>query len=272
MKVAFVGAGQMGMPMVERLVGAGHDVMVMARRAEVRDQCVAAGASATADPAEALRGRGVVVLCLFSDEQIQELVLGPSGLLELADEGTLFVSHVTGSPATVRAMADAGAARGIRAVDAPVSGSAEDIAEGHVTVLLGGAEADVEVAEQVVAAYGDPVLRMGPLGSAHVVKLLNNAIFSAQVQLAGDLERIAEAFGVDVRSAAAAIQRSSGSSFVMGLIEAMGSARTLAAAVGEYLAKDVEVVKAVAAELGIELGAIGAAIESGPLTFEKRSS
>jgi 3-hydroxyisobutyrate dehydrogenase-like beta-hydroxyacid dehydrogenase len=156
-------------------------------------------------------------------------------------------------------------------VDAPVSGSAEDIAEGHVTVLLGGEDADVATAEQAVAAYGDPILRIGPLGSAQLVKLLNNAVFAAQVQLAGEIERIADGFAIDVGAAAAAIQRSSGSSYAMGLVESMGSARTLADAAGPFLHKDVGVVRAVANELGIDLGVLGEVLGHGPLTFAARA-
>src|SRR3546814_6185235 len=81
-------------------------------------------------------------------------------------EGALLVVHTTVSPATARDLAEAGAGRAVAVVDAPVSGSAQDIADGRVTVMLVGAERDVERARAVVSAYGEPVLAVGPLGSA----------------------------------------------------------------------------------------------------------
>ena len=152
-------------------------------------------------------------------------------------------------------------------VDAPVSGSAEDIAAGHVTVLLGGEPDDVERVREVVAAYGDPVLALGPLGSGQTVKLLNNALFAAQLQLVGEVARLAEAQGMDPAAVAGAIQTSSGASFAMSLLEAMGSIDTLVAGAGHFLHKDLTAVREVAAELGLDLGELGHVNDAGPLTF-----
>jgi 3-hydroxyisobutyrate dehydrogenase-like beta-hydroxyacid dehydrogenase len=270
MKLAFIGAGQMGMPMVRRLLGAGRDLTVYARRAEVRDECEAAGAEVADDVPSAVAGTDAVMVCLYSDEQIRELGLGQDGLLATMEEGALLVSHTTGSPVTVRDLAERGADRGIRVVDAPVSGSADDIAAGHITVMLGGAPDDVEVARGIVAAYGDPVLAVGPLGSAQTVKLLNNVLFAAQVQLTGEIERITEGLGIDLGQVAAAIQRSSGASYAMDVVQRMGSATGLATAAGHFLAKDVAAVKEVAAELDIDLGELGHLVDHGPLAFVAR--
>lgn len=272
MKIGFIGAGQMGLPMVQRLVDAAHEVTVLARRDEVHDRCLAVGATPARDAAQAVRGHEVVVLCLFSDEQVEAVMLGSDGLLHVAEPGTLVVVHTTGSPAVVQALAEAGAARDIGVVDAPVSGSAEDIAAGRITVLLGGDEPNVALAEQVVGAYADPVLHIGPLGSAQLVKLLNNAVFAAQLQLVGQIERIAESCGIDLAAAAAAIQRSSGSSYAMGLVELTGSARSLAESAGEFLAKDVSVVQEVAAGLDLDLGVVASTIAQGPFTFRERTT
>ena len=270
MDITFIGAGQMGLPMVHRLLESGRRVTVYARRPEVRDACAAAGATASADLQAAVRGADAVVLCLYSDAQVREVALGPEGILAVAEPGAVLVNHTTGNPATTHSLAEQAAVRDVRVVDAPVSGSAEDIAAGRVTVLLGGEPTDVERARAIVGAYGDPVLAIGPLGSAQAVKLLNNVLFAAQVQLAGEVERIADGLGVDMAKAAAAIQRSSGASYAMGLVEAMGSARTLAEAAGHFLHKDVTTVRAVAGDLGLDLGELGHVNEVGPLTFTSR--
>lgn len=269
--VAFVGAGQMGLPMVRRLIGAGEDVRVYARRAEVREECITLGAAASADLVETVGGADVVVVCLYSDDQLVELAFGPYGFLAAMASGSLLVTHTTASPATTRRLAEAGATRGLRVVEAPVSGSADDIAAGHVTVLLAGDQEDVDGARDIVAAYGDPIITMGPLGSALGVKLLNNALFAAQVQLAGEVERIAADLGVAMPEVAAAIQRSSGASYAMGLVERFGSVEVLAGAAGHFLAKDVAAVEDAARDLGLDLGVLGVVNRDGPLEFRERS-
>lgn len=269
-RVAFIGAGQMGLPMVRRLVAGGWDVTTFARRAEVRAQCEQAGASTTDDCRGAVRDAAVVVLCLFSDAQIRQLAFGPDGFLGSVAPAALLVTHTTGSPGLVRQMASEGSPRKLRVVDAPVSGSAKSIEEGHLTVLLGGDPDDIDAASALVASYADPILAIGPLGSALVVKLLNNALFAAQVQLAGEVERIANGFGVDMSTVAPAILQSSGASYALDVVARWGSVEKVAASAGPFLAKDVAVVDAVVSELGLDLGVLGYANEHGPVNFSSR--
>jgi 3-hydroxyisobutyrate dehydrogenase-like beta-hydroxyacid dehydrogenase len=211
------------------------------------------------------------VICLFSDAQVQDLALGPNGILQAMRPGSVLVIHTTSSPSLARALAAAGARNGVAVVDAPVSGTAEDIAAGQVTVMLGGGEADVDRVRRVVAAYGDPVLHLGPLGSAQAVKLINNALFAAHVQLAGEAARIAAGFGADMATVAAAIQQSSGASYAMDVVLAMGSIERTTALAGPFLRKDIDTVSAVASELDIDLGELGHVLAHGPLSFEGRS-
>jgi 3-hydroxyisobutyrate dehydrogenase-like beta-hydroxyacid dehydrogenase len=186
--------------------------------------------------------------------------------------GALLIVHTTGSPATTRQLAIQGADQAIRVVDAPVSGTVQDIEQGHVTVLLGGDSNDIERATSLLAAYGDPILPIGPLGSAMAVKLLNNALFAAQVQLAGEVERVAAHFDVEMAKVAPAILQSSGSSNAMGVVARFGSLTAVAAAAGPFLSKDVAVVNEVAEELGLDLGVLGYANDHGPVNFAPRDS
>jgi 3-hydroxyisobutyrate dehydrogenase-like beta-hydroxyacid dehydrogenase len=268
--LAFVGAGQLGMPMVRRLARAGRDVTVFVRRPDVRDECVAVGAQATMDVRAAVQDADAVLVCLYSDTQVRELALGSDGFLGAMRHGSTLIVHTTGSPAMTRALAEHGADRDIRVVEAPVSGSAQDITDGRVTVLLGGDPAHLETARAIVGAYGDPILTIGPLGSALAVKLLNNALFAAQLQLAGEVERVAASFGVDMAAAAAAIQQSSGSSYAMGVVERSGSLAAVAAAAGHFLQKDLDVVDEVVLDLDLDLGVLDYVNRYGPLTFLAR--
>ena len=140
MRVAFVGAGQIGAPMSERLLAAGHELTVYARRAEVREHFARLGAAVTGSLAEAAEGADAVHLALYSDEQLAEVTLGENGLLPALSPDAVVVSHTTGSPATIRRIADAGNGH---VVDAPFSGGTDDVLAGHLTVMLGGAPPDV---------------------------------------------------------------------------------------------------------------------------------
>jgi len=269
-RIGFLGAGQMGMPMVRRLLAAGHSVTAYARRPEVREELIGLGASASSDAREAVTDADAVVLCLFADAQIRDLAFGPDGFVSGLRQGALLITHVTGSPSTSRALADAGAPNGVRVVEAPVSGSAVDIDAGQLTVLLAGDPADLDAGRLIVQAYGDPILTIGPLGSAMAVKLLNNALFAAQLQLVGEVERIAAEFGVDLATVAPAILAASGRSYAMDVAGRNGSMANVVERAGHFLYKDVAVVDEVARELDLDLGALGYVNREGPLTFRPR--
>jgi 3-hydroxyisobutyrate dehydrogenase-like beta-hydroxyacid dehydrogenase len=266
-RVTFVGAGQIGGPMSERLLAAGHDVTVYARRAEVREHFDRAGATVTDSLADAARSAEVVHVCMYSDEQLETVTLDDDGLVAHLADDALLVSHTTGSPATIQRIAEAGNGH---VVDAPFSGGADDVLAGSLTVMLGGEPDDVERARTTVGAYADPILPIGALGTALVVKLVNNALFAANIQLVAEAERIANELGVDTPTLAKVIQQSSGASYVMGLVTNMGSINRLVDAAGHYMRKDIDVVRAVTDGLGVDLGIIGQAVDGGPATFTAR--
>jgi 3-hydroxyisobutyrate dehydrogenase-like beta-hydroxyacid dehydrogenase len=269
-RVSFVGAGQMGGPMVQRLLDAGVPITVYARRAEVREQFERAGTPVVSELSDAARDADVVIVCVYSDSQVDEVALGADGLIASMAPGAVLALHTTGSPATATRLADAGAPRGVKVVDAPVSGGADDILAGRLTVMLGGAPNDVELVSSVVAAYSDAIFPVGELGSAQAVKLVNNALFAANIQLVAQAERVANELGVDTSTLASIVQRSSGASYVMGLIAFTGSTPTLVEAAGHYMRKDIDVVRGVADELGVDLGILGEVLDGGPMTFVGR--
>src|SRR5271167_2138122 len=121
--------------MVERLLGAGHDVVLYARREEIRRRLEAKGAAIADSVADLARGSDVLISCLFSDAQLRETGLGPDGFIANAKPGSLFVSHTTGTLSTLEALRDGSPAAPV-ILDAPVSGTADDINVGTLTVLI----------------------------------------------------------------------------------------------------------------------------------------
>ena len=261
--VGFLGAGRMGGPMVERLLAAGRPVHLHARRPEVRARFEALGASVTDDPAAAVRTADVVLVCVYSDSQLREVALA-GGLVAAMPPGSVLAVHVTSSPGTMAELLDVGRASGVEVVDAPVSGTAADIRAGRLSVLLGGEGAAAERVAQVVAAYADAVVRTGPVGSAQHVKLLNNLVFSAHVQLLLEAVRAAESVGVAAATLSRAFTVCSARSAAAEGAAAVGP-EEYARRVAPFLEKDLRTAVDTATALGLDLSRLLVAIELGPL-------
>jgi 3-hydroxyisobutyrate dehydrogenase-like beta-hydroxyacid dehydrogenase len=253
----------MGRPMVDRLRGAGHDVRVWTRSAPTRAALAAAGVPVAADPAAVGREVDLLLVCVFSDEQVRAACLDGDVLTALAP-GSVVVVHTTGSPRTVAAIAAAVADRGIEVIDAPVSGGPHDIAAGRITLFLGGSAGAVAKAQPVLASYGDPVLHVGALGAGQQVKLINNAVFAAQIGLLTDAARLGAELGVAEPALLSAMTHGSAAGMALSGSVARGSVAGFAETARDFITKDVAVVRAVAADLGADLGVLDAAIDRMP--------
>ena len=266
-RVGFVGVGQIGSGMVMCLLRSGYSVVVHARRAEVREQFAALGATTTATLAEAASGADVVAVCVLTDEQVLEVALGQGGLLAAMAPRSVLVVHTTGSPSTATRLAAAGAPRGVSVVDAPVSGSPEDARAGQITLLVGGDVEAVERAGPMLTAFGDPVLHLGPLGRGQEVKLINNLLLAAQVQLAAEAIRVGDALGLDRGELTSAIAHCSGASRALAMAAYGDPSHPPFEGIGRFIGKDVVVASQAAQDVGIDLGFLGEVAGKGPSRF-----
>jgi 3-hydroxyisobutyrate dehydrogenase-like beta-hydroxyacid dehydrogenase len=268
--VGFIGAGQMGEPMIERLRIAGYPVTASARRPEVRERLAAQGVSVVDTPREAAAAGNVVVVCVFSDEQLLGVIDGPDGIFAGLREGAVLASHVTGTLATIHRVADEAPA-GVQVLDAPVSGTGESIRAGRLTILAGGDDAAVQLASTVFTGYADVVVPTGALGTALAAKLVNNILFSAQVQLAADAVRLGAALGLEATALLGALTQCSGDSAALrNLLAIGGDVDLLGARAAPYLRKDVQAAQRTAAGLGVDLGLLLEVVRGGalPLTSD----
>jgi 3-hydroxyisobutyrate dehydrogenase-like beta-hydroxyacid dehydrogenase len=263
--VGFLGAGQLGEPMVERLLGAGHDVLVYARREEVRRRLEDKGAMLAESVAALARESSVLISCLFSDAQLRETGLGPDGFAANARPETVFVSHTTGSVATLNALQDQSE---LVVLDAPVSGIADDIVAGTLTVLLGGPSEAVAAVTPILAAYADPVVATGPLGSALALKLINNLLFAANAQLLAAATQLGSQFGVGPDALLSALQVCSAGSQVAAHAHRIGGMARFEELAGPFLRKDVAACRDAAAASGADLGLLDTAVRQGPLALD----
>jgi 3-hydroxyisobutyrate dehydrogenase-like beta-hydroxyacid dehydrogenase len=259
-RVGFVGAGRMGLPMVERLAAAGHDLVVFARRAETKAALARLGVRSTTELAEAAAGADVLLLCVFSDEQLAGIA---DPLAAGLPDGAVLASHVTGRASVLRSLADRFPA--IHVVDAPVSGGPGEIAAGRLTVLLGGLPAARARAAEAVGAYADPVIETGELGTALAVKLVNNFLFAANTQVLAEAIWLGEELGVAPGEMLSALNHMSGGSQVS-LRAAVGAdMASFAARIGPFMKKDVAVCLEQAAERGVDPGLLIDVVRRGRL-------
>ena len=261
MRIGFIGAGRMGAPMIRRLVGAGHSVRAVGRTPESRAAITATGADALDTVAEAGAAAAAVVVCVFTDDQVRA-VCRDGGLLETMPRDAVLILHTTGSPDTATALAAAPAATGLHVVDAPVSGGPHNIADGTLTVFLGGSGEAVHRARPVLSAYADPILAVGALGNGQRIKLVNNSLFAAQIGLVAEAVRLGGQLGVTESEILSALPHASSSGRAVQSVAAKGSVASFAASVGEFLRKDVAVARHLTERLGADLGLLDPAIRA----------
>lgn len=259
-RIGVVGTGEMGRPLIDRLVAAGFEVTAFARRAEVRRELTAAGVRCVESCTAVAAGQDAVLVYVYSDEQARSVLL-EDGLADAMEPGSTVVVCTTGSPRTVEDVQERVRGRGVAVLDAPATGGPAQVADGTLTVFVGGDAGTVERCRSVLEAYASTVVHFGPLGSGQRVKLLNNLLFGAHIELAVEAARLCAEFGIEPARFATALADGSGHSFALGLVGRIGSAEGLVAGAGPYVRKDVVVARAVAGDLGIHLGTIGSATE-----------
>ena len=186
--IAYLGLGVMGAPMARHLAAAGHKVTVYNRtRARAEAWVAEHGGTFAATPAEAARGKQVVVSCVGRDADLEEVTLGPDGAFAAMAPGALFVDHTTVSAIIARRLAEDGAARGLLVVDAPVSGGQAGAENGALSIMCGGSDEAMAAARPIIDAYASRIVHVGGAGAGQTTKMVN------QIAIAGVLAGLSEA-------------------------------------------------------------------------------
>jgi 3-hydroxyisobutyrate dehydrogenase len=254
MRIGFVGLGAIGAPMAERCAAV-HELSVWNRTAARADQFAAdhPGVRAAATPREVANGAAAVITCLPTSSDVESLMAGENGLLAGLARNTMVIDCTSGDPATSRRLAMQLGDCAVAFVDAPVSGGPPLAHEGRLTVMCGGSEADVQRAQPVLAAFAAKVVRMGPVGTGHAMKAVNNALLAVNIlALAEGLVALAKA-GLQPRAMLDVLNASSGRSFAS---EVLVPERVLSGTWPRLfrlalLEKDVGIAHALAQELGV---------------------
>lgn len=262
MRIGLIGAGQMGRPILDRLVAAGHDARVLVRRPETRATAIADGLNWAETIADVVRDADIVFIIVLNDAQVRDVCLGANGALAAMKPGAILIQHTTSNPATARLLVDEGAEGGVRVLDAALSGGPHDIAAARLTLWVGGEETDLEAARPVLQTYASPIIHVGFHGNGQHVKLVNNALFVAQVGLAIEAVRVAASLGIEEQAILAALQHGSGASRALGIVAGGGPIGAIPSRLGPLMLKDVAMVREVARDAGLDLGAIEAVLSS----------
>ncbi len=194
-KTAFVGLGVMGFPMAGHIARAGHAVTVYNRTADKATQWTTKhGGRAAESPARAAADAELVMLCVGNDDDVRAVALGADGALSTMKAGTILVDHTTASATVDREVYAAAKARGVRFLDAPVSGGQAGAENGKLTIMVGGdADAFAQV-EPVLSCYGRAVTLMGGAGSGQLTKMVN------QICIAGLVQGLSEGINFGMRA------------------------------------------------------------------------
>jgi 3-hydroxyisobutyrate dehydrogenase len=196
------------------LLRAGFEVTVHDLEHERAAALLAAGAAWGASPEEVARAADGVITCLPSPAAVDAVVAGPAGVLAGLRPGGCWIDMSTNDPAEVKRLGALAEGRGIGCLEAPVTGGVHKAASGEITVLVGGDEALLEAHRPVFEAMGGPVIHMGPLGSASVIKVITNMLAFVHLVALGEALMLAHRGGLDLGQTFAAIKASSGNSFV----------------------------------------------------------
>jgi 3-hydroxyisobutyrate dehydrogenase-like beta-hydroxyacid dehydrogenase len=214
MQVAFLGLGIMGSRMAANLVKAGFELTVWNRtRARADEFCAAhPRARQAATPDEAAAGAELVVTMLVDGPQVQEVLAAAA-----PPPGSLCVDCSTIGPSATRAIAARLADRGVRLIDAPVTGSSPRAEDGTLTIMVGGAREDFARARPALDAMGRLIVHAGPLGHGQLVKLINNAVAATNAAVLGEALLVASRAGVDLDALTQVMAAGSGGSSMLEL-------------------------------------------------------
>ena len=200
MRVGFVGLGNMGAPLSRNILAAGHDVVVHDVRPAAAAGLLAVGARWAASPAAAGADREVAITMLPAPRHVEQVLLGPDGLLAGLPPGAVWVDMSTSVPAVADRVRELAGPRGIDVLDAPVSGMASGARAGTLQIFVGGDRQAFLRVRPVLAAMGDPerILHVGGHGAGYTVKLMINLLWFAHLTATAEVLTVGTMAGVDL--------------------------------------------------------------------------
>ena len=272
-RIAFIGVGNMGLPMVRNLLAAGHEVRTYDISPEALAEAVQAGAREATSLADAVTAAEIVITMLPEGRHVRAVYLGDGGndgIIGHASGEALLADCSTIDIASAREVAAAAAEAGYEMIDAPVSGGVSGATAGTLTFMVGGSAVGFARAEPILAAMGRNVAHVGGPGHGQAAKICNNMMAGIAIIGASEVACLGEALGLDARTLYGVLSTSSGQTWMMdhmhpvpGIVESSAANRDYAPGFKVALmAKDLGLAQSAAADTGTStpLGANAAAL------------
>lgn len=211
--VGFIGLGIMGSRMAATLRRAGFEVTVWNRtRATAEAWAEEHGGAVAKTPAQLAERCDVIVSIVVDGPQVERVLLGEDGVVEDARDGLLCIDMSTIAPHEARSLSAQLSDHGVSFIDAPVTGSAPKAADGTLTIMAGGAPADIARARPLLEAMSETIVHVGPVGHGQTVKVLSNALAAANLTALAQALLVGKRAGVDVERMIEVLPRSAGGS------------------------------------------------------------
>ncbi|HEY6574232.1 MAG TPA: 2-hydroxy-3-oxopropionate reductase [Mycobacterium sp.] len=199
--IGFIGLGIMGGPMARHLVTAGHTVVGYDRSEERMQALVEAGGGAAESIEQTVKNADVVAVMVPDSPDVQAVLLTEDGVFAHAQPGTLVIDFSSIRPDVTAELAKTAAERGLRIIDAPVSGGEPGALNATLSIMVGGAEADFVAAKPILDIVGKTIAHVGPSGSGQTVKAANQLIVAGNIELLAEAITFLRAYGVDIDAA-----------------------------------------------------------------------
>ncbi len=215
MKIGFIGLGIMGKPMAKNLLKAGHEIVCFDIIKENVANVVAAGAKAAGSAKAVAEACSTIITMLPNSPHVKEVVLGPGGVLEGAKAGTLIIDMSSIAPLASQEIAAACAKKGVKMIDAPVSGGEPKAIDGTLSIMVGGDEALFNSVKDILLKMGASAVHCGPIGAGNTTKLANQVVVACNIAALAEALTLAKKAGVDPKRVFDAIKGGLAGSTVM---------------------------------------------------------
>jgi len=203
--IGFIGLGIMGGPMAANLVKAGFDVIGYNRSRDKVDALISVGGQGADDVASTVRDADIVITMVPDSPDVEAVTSEENGIFANAKKGALYIDMSSIRPDVAVRVARRGYERGLRVLDAPVSGGEVGAVEASLSIMVGGEAADFEAAQPVLEAVGKTIVHVGPAGAGQTVKAANQLIVAGNIELVAEAIVFLEAYGVDTEAAIAVL-------------------------------------------------------------------
>ena len=266
MHIAFIGLGNMGLPMAQNLAKAGFEVSGFDLSDSQMDSLVAAGGRRAESAAAAVVSADVVITMLPASRHVEAIYLSEGGVLATARPGTLLIECSTIAPEAARKVSAAAEKKGFAIIDAPVSGGTNGAQAGTLTFMVGGAAADLERARPLLEKMGKNIFHAGPSGCGQTVKVCNNMLLGILMLGTSEALRLGMANGMEPAVLSEIMAKSSGRNWALevynpcpGVMDNVPSSRGYSGGFGvDLMLKDLglAVENALAVNASVPLGAL----------------